>query len=1118
MSSRDFPGPSWQDRSQSPDGPSEYLNGNGDYGRAHDAGWSANDRSPGQSGYGRQRDDDGRAGYPASRDRGASGRASGRGYEPGGYDGGRGAGGNRGYENQENSGYDYPGNGYGRNGNGYPGNGSADNGSAGNGYASNGRRGRKGPGRRSDKYADDGYAGNGYGRNGYDRNGYGGNGQRSEDYDRDRSGYAGRVASRRGSGRPDAPEGWPGGGYDDAGLYRPEGPYGSGGGGYGPDGPRWRRGLAGRNVRDLVRSRPGGRPGRPPVPGNWLQRQWRANWWRHWTLKKAGLVSGGVAATMALVMIAGFFVAYSSVRVPIAALSQPLQQASMVFFSNGRQIGCFCAVDRTVLTEDQIKQSKNLVAAVLAAEDRNFFNEGGVSVNGIMRAAKADLTGGAIQGGSTITEQFVKKYYDPSGLGNLSYSTKVKEIFVAMKLAKMESKWWILTHYLNFIYLGSGAWGAEAAAQTYFGRPAWKLTVPQAAMIAAMIQAPGQYDPLHPTAVVPYLGNSLLDRWVYVLGNMQRDGVITQQQLNALAPDITNASNDDLKYFPKVLINPPDSNWPGYRGYVMSLVENELQANYGISPSQIGSMGLQIHTTINERLMNGLYAAVRQNKQLMASYGVPLPSYVHIGAVLEKPGTGKILAFYGGPGFGVKHCSELHCKLDTILAAEPVGSSFKPYVLATAVSQGMNVQTSILNSHSPLCIPPDWTPTDQLQLSKQTKNCNTSAGYWLFNESSEDTPGRNLGVPVATASSNDPAYEDLIHRTTVQAVINMAQALGVSSYDVAGLNALFGPHGEYPGAVNSALGEGSLTAVDQANTFATLASGGISVTPHVIDYVVQDGVQIPNKIARARALQPAVAADTDYALSFDTNAGMGGTGYPNAVWDRPFIAKTGTLGTGASASMAWFIGAIPQYSLSVGMFTDRPYTKPPQILDGLASINGVTGGYGGAWPAHIWQTFMSNEFTQANLPVKQFPQPSYTGTDPVFVKWNQAPPIKKKTKCQIQQGGGGNGNGNGHGHGPGQGPGPIVCLPGTGPTQSPGPTSSPSPGPSGTSSPSPSPSPSGSVSPSPSPSLSRGKKAALPQSPAQQSALLVSGLTAVATVPRSPLRRTAWTATTSLLL
>jgi membrane peptidoglycan carboxypeptidase len=1169
VSSRDFPGPAWRDGSPPDDGLPEY--------RPADA------QSYGAASYDAASYD--AADYPAPRltpppnGGPARGSRSGRRSDPG-------AGNDR-YGPPQNGDLRYGDPGYGDPRYGDPGYvdpryGEPRRGQSRHGGSRHGERRRE---RRQEdpRYVESGRADSGYEdhRHGPARrsgNGYAdrGNGYPGSDYQV--NGYPGGHADNGqgdgyGADRPVPADYW-GGGYgagstpprsleDSASWYRPAGGYDSTGVGttsrrsarpgyYTPDDD-----FTGINAKISAgrdpdedgfdelsdpyppRRRPRGRrvpggPGEPDEPdlgGSgfkhfMLKHVWRGKWWRRWTFKKAGLLAGGIAATMALVLVAAFFVMLQNTVVPIAQLSAPIQQSSLVYFSNGKVVGCFCSVDSHALSESQVKQSKLLVAAVLAAEDRHFFTEGGVSITGILRAAKEDLFGNSYQGASTITEQFVKTYYDPARLGNLTISDKIKEIFVAIKLARMRPKWWILTRYLNSIPLGAGATGIDAAAETYFNRQPWQLTAGQAAMIGAMIQAPYGYEPMNPSAIPLGYTNSLVDRWIYVLTNMVRDGAISQQEMNSIVPDPTNAAAA-LKDFPKVRIHPPDSSWPGYRGYIMQLVYDELQAYYGYgnqSLAQIGSDGLQIHTTISEHLMNQLYSAVSQNKQEMLTEGVRMPSYINISAVLEQPKTGKILAFYGGPGYGVKNCVKINCQYNTILAAEPVGSSFKPYVLTTAVSQGMDVQTTTLNSHSPLCIPPDWNYTYQHELSKQTSNCH-QLGFWPFNEPTENYP-INLPVNEATALSNDPAYEDLIHRTTVQAVINVAQTLGVSPIDIAGLNAQFGNgcHIKHPqcheGAVTAALGEGSLSAVDQANTFADLVSGGISATPHVIDYIVSpSGLKTPAHVVVTRALQPEVAGDVDYALSFDTHVfpGFGGgTGYPNAVWNRPMIAKTGTLGNGAYASQAWFIGAIPQYSLSVGMFTNRPSGNNPEILDGLPPAGGVGGGYGGAWPAHIWHTFMAENFN--NIKVEPLPPQGYAGNNPPFTRWIMAPPVKPKKKACKQPGQGhhhhhffGN-QGNGgpcqknNGPGPSHSPGPSPSPTPTHPSPSPTPTS-PSPSPT-----SPSPSP---TSPSPSPSKHGGHahhKSPGPQSPAAYTTAVV----VPATVPDRLSRRAGWVALTSL--
>ena len=133
--------------------------------------------------------------------------------------------------------------------------------------------------------------------------------------------------------------------------------------------------------------------------------------------------------------------------------------------------------------------------AIIAAEDRNFYHEGGISPTGIVRSAYVDVKGGdGLQGGSTLTEEFVKNYYTTIGASR-TVSSKIKEIFIAIKLSHQESKDWIMTQYLNTVPFGSNAYGVAAAAQTYFGEPAAKLTVSQSAMLASMVQLPSFYSP-----------------------------------------------------------------------------------------------------------------------------------------------------------------------------------------------------------------------------------------------------------------------------------------------------------------------------------------------------------------------------------------------------------------------------------------------------------------------------------------------------------------------------------------------------------------------------------------------------------------------------------------------
>jgi membrane peptidoglycan carboxypeptidase len=641
-----------------------------------------------------------------------------------------------------------------------------------------------------------------------------------------------------------------------------------------------------------------------------------------------------------------------------------------------------------MLTYSQLQQNHQLIInAVLAAEDRNFFNEGGISPAGIVRAAYEDTKGndGSLQGGSTITQEFVRQYY--SGIGTQqTFSRKIKEIFVAMKVAKEKSKPWILTNYLNTIYLGDGAYGVQAAAYTYFGEPVTKLDAAQAAVIAAIIQQPSTY-PLaqyHP---------ELVARWHYVLDGMVQMGTLTEQQMQAMT-------------FPKLFDYVPQTvGSDSWDPYVLNMVYNELVDVYHFSPSQIYNGGYIIRTTINDSKMKELYQAVQQNEVQMAQGGVALPNYAHVGAVLENPANGAIEALYPGPGYpgsdyvdqyGGTHymtaskCAELFCEVNmAVYNREQVGSSFKPYVLATAVSQGMNVKTSTLDGYDPLWIPPDSQPNTY---ASSATPADPYQWYKVTNDSAaEDGP---FTPQLAMAESINTAYTDLWHKVGGAAVADMAQAFGVNTA-AAGIT---GPGGEENEA-GIALGQGSLTVGEQATMLATIDDGGVYHDAHVISSITQPNSQpTPIKITTRLVfnadptLNAEEATQVQYAMSEDTESF--GTAPTAAMSNgQEMIAKTGTT---THYQSAFFIGAIPSQALAVGIFTNKSAQSLPSDLGGNSQ-----GGYGGTWPASIWHTYAEDEFVP--LGIEQFPTPVFTGT-----AWNQVPVglrvVPKKAAPKKQRG------------------------------------------------------------------------------------------------------------------
>ena len=722
----------------------------------------------------------------------------------------------------------------------------------------------------------------------------------------------------------------------------------------------------------------------------------KGSWWRHWTWQKAvGVLLAVIGAVIVLGAIA-MAVVYEETPVPSAAMAATGYSQSVVYSSDGTLIGRFGTTNRQMLTYAQLQQSPALINAVLAAEDRNFFNEGGISPTGIMRAAYEDIRGGngSLQGGSTITQEFVRQYY--AGIGTQqTLSRKFKEIFVAMKVAKEKSKEWILTNYLNTIYLGDGAYGVGAAAQTYYAKPVAKLDVAQAAVIAAIIQQPSTYP-------LPQYRPELISRWHYVLNGMVQMGKLTQQQANAMKFPVPG------DYVPQTV------GTDVWDPYILDMVYNELVDVYHFSQAQIYTGAYTIRTAIDNAKMAELYAAVRDNEAQIDESSFPFdPTYMHAGAVLENPADGSIQALYPGPGYpGSKYngtgkvitksyCKKIACEVNmAVYNREQVGSSFKPYILSTAVQQGMNVQTSTLDGYDNLYIPQDTEPT----MYPATSVPAGQAGWYLVHNDSTAENGPYT-PQMAMAVSINTAYADLWHvvaGTHGANVVDMAQAFGVNT-DAAGIT---GPGGMEDQA-GTALGQASLTVGEQATMLATLDDNGIYHDAHVITSITRNNAPpTPIKItsypvfSSDPTLNAEEATQVQWAMSEDT-APYGTAPTAGLSNGQEIVAKTGTTNT---AQSAFFIGAIPSQALAVALFTNEQ-GKGNETLDNLGGIF-QGGGDGGTWPAAIWHTYAQDEFVP--LGVEQFTAPVFTGST-----WNLVPPDLRKVAKKHRHNHGQNGFQNG---------------------------------------------------------------------------------------------------------
>jgi membrane peptidoglycan carboxypeptidase len=789
-----------------------------------------------------------------------------------------------------------------------------------------------------------------------------------------RGGSHARTASTQQLGSPGwAPPG-PQAPHAPQGPLGPGGPQGPGGGPKGPRGPRVK------------------------VKGSW---------WRHWTWRKALGVVLGIIGAFIIAGAVTVAVAYEETPVPTEAMAATSYAQSVVYSSNGTLIGRFGSTNRQMLPYNEIPQS--IINTVLAAEDRHFWTEGGIQPTAIVRAAYADLTGNdnSLQGGSTITQQFVRNYYQGIGTQQ-TVSRKVKEIFVAMKVAKEKSKQWILANYLNTIYLGQGAYGIQAAAETYFGKPVDKLTLAQDALIAALIQQPSTYP-------LPQYRSALVGRWNYVILGMEQMGTLSASQAATLK-------------FPAFGDHVPQTVGSAvWDPYILNMVRTELENTYHFTEAQIDDGGYVIRTSIDDSKMAALYQAVSQNEAQIDedSTEYPFQDYMHAGAVLEDPATGAIQALYPGPGFPgskangtgpvltTRECARTRIDCEWNMATqnrEQVGSSFKPYILATAVKQGMNVQTSTLDGFNNQYIPPDSEPTAYPATALPTD----SSGWSRLVTNDSAAENGPFTPQMAMAESINTAFSDLWHvvagvgsTTVANNVAQMAQAFGVNTTE-AGITGTDDMQDDY----GVTLGQASLTVEEQASMLATIDDNGVYHDPHVITSITQGNAQIPIQVTSNQVFSnsPIQNAEMDsqvqYAMSEDT-APYGTAPVAQMSNGQEIIAKTGTTNT---AQSAFFIGAIPKQALAVALFTsEQNGDTNGQSLNFLGGQQ--QGGFGGTWPAMIWHTYAENMFVP--LGVETFQPVVFTGQ-----KWNEVPPNlrsigpkhpKKKKQNQNQNPNPGNG-------------------------------------------------------------------------------------------------------------
>ncbi|MCL5091087.1 MAG: penicillin-binding protein, partial [Patescibacteria group bacterium] len=545
--------------------------------------------------------------------------------------------------------------------------------------------------------------------------------------------------------------------------------------------------------------------------------------------------------------------------------------------------------------------------ATISAEDKDFYHHHGFSITGIGRASYNIIFHQKLQGGSTITQQYAKNAFLTQ---ERSITRKIKELVIAIKLENQLTKDQILENYLNTIYFGRGSYGIETASQQYFNRSASQLSLAQSAVIASVLRSPGYYDPQYGKENM----SRLKARFQYVLDGMVKSGWITKSQEKAAK-------------FPTIMPGTSEGWLSGPKGYLIEMVRSEL-IKRGFTDDQLMKGGLVIKTTFDQKAQTAAIGAVA------ALTPAKSPENLHIGLVAIRPGTGEIIALYGGRDY-VKR--QLNDATQSIALA---GSTFKPFALAAALESGIPL-TSMWNGDTPQTFDDAGKP-------------------YIVNNYGGEGWGQ-IDLMTATAHSVNTVYVPLGIKAGPDKVVDVARRAGIPD-SVAMMPT--------PSVV---LGAASPHVIDVAVAYATFAAQGVYAAPWFITEVngsnggvlYQAASPSPNTV-----FSKDVMADLTYGLQEVVKNGT--ATYGTAGLGRPAAGKTGTSEQNASA---WFSGYTPQLAASVAMFRD----DATQTLNGIGGLNSVTGG---TFPAKIWTAFMKGALS--GEPVLSFPKPVHIGgTDPV---------------------------------------------------------------------------------------------------------------------------------------
>lgn len=586
-------------------------------------------------------------------------------------------------------------------------------------------------------------------------------------------------------------------------------------------------------------------------------------------------------------------VAIAAYNVPKIKPTDLLQhaQTSKIFDADGNLItNLYVEQNRINVPLEQI--SPNIQKAVIATEDQRFYEHEGVDWKAISRALFADVESGKIvEGGSTLTQQFVKNTFITP---EKTFNRKIREAALAYQIEKQYSKKEILTGYLNTIFFGQSSYGVETAAQSYFGKSAAELDLPESALLAGVIRSPNFYS--------PYTNPDQAKR----RRDLVIDLMLEQKKISAAEANAAKATPVQV-----VPIQANQGKYPYFVDYVKEQIMND--SKFGATNTERANTlyrgGLRIYTTINP----GMQAIAED----VAWNSLNQPDDPASSLVAIEPKTGYIKAMVGGHDYQNQKFNL------AVQAKRQPGSAFKPFVLATAIENGIPVDKTYDSASGTFKVP---------------------GGTWKVGSHSMG----NITLRKATAFSVNGVFARLILEIGAEKVVSIAHKLGITSQ----VNA-------FPAIALGGLNKG-VSPLEMASAYSTFANNGLHAQPRAITKITDsDGNILRENIPTAEAaIDPVTAYLVDNVLADVIKYGTA----RSAGIGRPAAGKTGTT---EHYSDAWFVGFTPELATAV-------WVGYPQSRRQMTSVHGRTV-FGGTFPAEIWQKFMVRALK--NIPATNFEQP-----------------------------------------------------------------------------------------------------------------------------------------------